>query len=413
MTARNFIAVGGLRFLAAIGQLAGTLYLTARLPLSELGVYALFTICLGYATQFAGFGFNAYLVREVARGPRERWSWFLWQHWLFLAFSVSVVALMATTAAGFQLMAGESTGIFCVLVALGALNNQLENFMVAISRPISSTVNQLLRSAWVLPLLFWGGPGELSVIDVYLALALAEALAGSLMLLRLWQIGVLPKGSLRVDGGWVRNGVVTGGRYTILSLSLLISITVQRVVLGTSHGEYAVGVFQFYYWIVSFPQSLIESTMYAIITPAIIAKNATRPEKARRPPERERFVLLLGGGALSLVGVFIMLPYAAQVIGRSELLEERHLFPFMGVYALAYAGYRIFFHQHYAQGGDRFLMWAHLLGAAGAVILSCLLIPVYGLLGAAISMALTAVILLLLFCMPYLRKRRYTYETIV
>lgn len=403
---RQFIVIGLLRLVTGMAQFGVILFLAAALSLTSLGVYAFFTVFLGYFSQVAGFNFNTYLQREQGCNPVEAWPGLLMQQWRFLGCSLGLALVGVVPLFYFDFLAIGYAPYFLGILVLTVLNAQCENFMVGAGRPVSATCNLLLRSVWIAPLFAfgWRQPGSLTLHAVFGAWMLAELVALVVLLVRMGLLGYLPRRWYPTDAAWIRAGVKVGAQYTVWALLLLLTVSIQRVVLSRSHTEEDVGIFHFFYVISVFLPNLLEASLYAILLPKLIAGHHAGGGHAGFPP-RLPFAVLVGGGGLGLLVVWLLLPFGLALLQKRELLQHQHLFVYTAIYALLYTTARIFHYQLYVSHRDRALGLAYLRAALVAGVASLVLIPAYGLDGAAISLVISGLALAGSCAWPYLSAK--------
>lgn len=402
----QFILIGLLRLITGVAQFGVILFLAAVLSIKSLGIYAFFTVVLGYFSQVAGFNFNTYLQREQGRRSVGEWPELLMQQWRFLGCSLLVAFVGAIPLFTFDFMPVEHAPCFLGILVLTVANGQFENFLVGAGKPVPATFNLMLRSIWVVPLALvaWSDAAPVTLHTVFTAWLLAELAAVVLVLLRMGLLGYLPRRWYPVDRAWIWSGVKVGAQYTVWALLLLLTVSVQRVILSRTHTEEDVGVFHFFYVISVFLPNLLEASLYAMLLPKLIARH--QPGGASSLfPDRLPFVVLVGGGATGLLAVWIVLPHGLSLLGKEELLQHQHLFAFTAAYALLYTTARVFHYQLYVSHRDRELGHAYIRSAFVAAVASLLFIPAYGLTGAAAALVLSGLALVAACAWPFVAVR--------
>lgn len=404
---KRFLTIGVLRLATGGAQFGIILFLTVHLSLNSLGVYALFTLALGYMSQLAGFNFNTYLQRELGSQPQAKWPGLLLQQWRFLLVSLAAAYAASSVMFSLDFIPTEYAAHFCGILLLTVLNGQFENFMVGAGRPVMATVNLLLRSAWIVPLFLVAmlGSSGLTLHTVFVSWFLAELLALLLVVGRLWRLGLLPKHWEPADTSWIVRGAKTGAQYTMWALLLLFIVSVQRIVLGRSHSDEQVGIFHFFFVIAVFGPNLLEASLYAVIIPRLIARHQPSTGRGLSFPDRMPFVVLVGGGGMGLAVVAVVLPLGLAHFGKDELLEHREVFYYTAAYALLYTAARVFHYQLYASRSDRTLGLAYIRAAVVAAVSSWGLIPRWGLHGAALALVCAGLALALSCAWPFIRSK--------
>lgn len=383
----RFGLLGGLRLAAGVLQFSIVLYITGSLSLEDLGEYSVFVIVLGYFSQLAGFSFSTFLIRELGANGSDRWPVLLLQQLRFLSASYLIALAMGVFAVSLGLAPDAHMWVFGVLLLLALLNGAFENYMVGAGYPLPAALNVLLRAGWIVPLacgsfLDWIEPRLDSVLIIW---TVGETLAAAVVLTQIRRKGLFPRILYPIDREWIARGCRVGLRHTTLGILLLVTMSIQRVVLGRFHPEDQVGIFHFYFVISVFVPNLLEASLYALILPRLIRQH--QEHAGCLPfPNVKLFLLLIGVGGAGLLTVAAVLPHLLPMLGKSDLLDYRYLLLFTGPYALMYTSARVFHYQLYAGHRDDALVRACGAACAVACAASFLLIPRYGLDGAAASL---------------------------
>lgn len=405
MSIRKTIFVGILRLCTGVAQFAIVLFMTRAFSLVEVGQYSLFIIVLGYFSQIAGLSFHTYMLREMAGGHKEHWPVFLGQLWCFLGISIVCAGAFFLVLLKSGLVQIHGVSSFLLLLALVTINLQHENFLVGAGHPVFASICLLLRSVWIFPLavIYALDQSRIDISWVYVAWVLSEGIAALFALLVISRQNLLPRFS-KIDLSWIVRGTNVGLRFTFLSLVLLLTVSVQRVILSYTHGDEAVGIFHFFFVISVFLPNLIEATLYAVLLPKLIAQHKALNGEFLGAPSPELLILWLGAAAIGLATIWLLFPLLVSLLGRLELLEYKPMFLATAAYALMYSASRAFHYQLYASGRDALLTRANLIACAGACLAAILLIPVYGLHGAGIAILLAGFVMVLAFGWPFFKN---------
>lgn len=400
---KSLTFISGLRLAAGIFQFSTVLYITGYLSLGELGDYSLFVIILGYFTQLTGFSFSTFLIRELAAHERGAWPALLLQQLRFQSWSYALA--LAIGAAG--VLAGAAPPgyavAFGVLLGLALINSAFENYMVGTGHPLPAALNVLLRAGWIVPLatvslLGWVQP---SLTAVFIAWTAGEVLATLALLAQIVARGLFPTAVAPADRAWIARGFRVGVGYTVLAVLLLVTMSVQRVVLGHYHAQELVGIFHFYFVVSVFIPNLLEASLYALILPRLVRRNQVEGKGRLLTPDPKLFLLLLGLGGAAVAAVAVALSFVLPWLGKPELLAYRYLLAFTGPWALFYTGSRVFHYQLYAAHRDTAMLAACAAACAVACVASLILVPAGGLRGAATALVISGAALALAFATPF------------
>jgi O-antigen/teichoic acid export membrane protein len=399
----RFGLLGGLRLAAGVLQFSIVLYIAGYLSLEDLGEYSVFVIVLGYFSQLAGFSFSTFLIRELGAYSRDTWPVLFMQQLRFLSASYLMALAIAMFVIALGLGPDANVGVFGALLFLALLNSAFENYLVGAGYPLPAALNVLLRAGWILPLacgslLGWVEPRLESVLLIWTA---GESIAAAAVLLQIRRKDLLPMTFYPTDRAWIARGCRVGLRHTTLAILLLVTMSIQRVVLGRFHPEDQVGIFHFYFVIAVFIPNLLEASLYALILPRLIKEHQHEDGSRLRFPDPKLFLFLIGAGGAGLLVVAGLLPQFLPLLGKAELLGYRYLLFFTAPYALMYTSARVFHYQLYASHRDGALVRACGVACAVACAASFILIPRYGLDGAAASLVASGTALVVALATPF------------
>jgi len=399
----SFLFISFVRLLAGISQFAVIILLTSKLSVESLGTYTIFYIIISYTTLLAGFNFHTYSIREIARHKRVSWPKLLAQHGRFLLANLVLVMCLSSFLFYFDILEVQYFGYFLSILAAATVNNQSENFLVGAGYPAYSSINLLLRTAWIIPLMLLVSISsvELNLGIVFLSWLISEIVTLIFMCTQFLRLRLVPKTYIPVDLDWILSGWRVGLRYTFLGLILIATLTVQRITLGQTHSNEDVGILQFYFAISVFLPNLIEASTYAIILPRLIQESSLNTEKRLTWPKLQLVIPLISLSIFGILSVYFFLPLVLGILGKQKLLEFRYLFLFTSLYALLYFLSRIFHYQLYASNEDSLLTRANLMSAFVAFLSSILLIPPLGIMGAAYSLIISGLAMTIFLSWPF------------
>lgn len=399
---KKFGVIAALRLFTGLAQFLVILLLTRALTLADVGVYTLLTIYLTYASQVGGFSFYTYFVRIVSGTPRQDLGHLLVQIWAALSVTLAVTAGGVAIMAAVGILSVPYALPFFALLILTVFNTQHENFLVAVDAPIMGALLLLLRSSWVYVALVIHMFGLLDIsVNFILQLWIASEILGSVALISyLGYRRMLPISVPPINWPWILRGYLASSKYTILGFLLVLTVSSQRVFLSPYAGEQAVGIFHFYYVISVFGPNLLEATVYAVLLPGII-RSASEQRHKLRPPSLRLVALLFSAGVVGLGVLYLILPFALELLGKAELRDHFSVVHATMGFALLYTVSRSFHYQLYASGADNWILGSYVASAVCGCLSSFLLIPLYGLGGASVSLVVTGVTMLTALCLPF------------
>lgn len=390
--AGKFLAIAIIRVLTGVAQFSTLIYLVSNLSLNDFGEFTTFSIFIAYGTLLLGFNFHTFVARELAKHVRNEWSGLLFQNILFVISNLIILFVIVLYMVDANVFPNVSPSYFLLILSFAAINNQIENFAIATGNPFVANLNVLCRAIWIFPLLILQlfKYITLDINFVMLAWLLFEVIGISFILIKLRKLSLLSRPNKFIDLIWIGNGMRIGFKYTSLGLMLLMTFTIQRLLLGHNHSQEFVGIFQFFFSIAVFFPNLIETTLFSIILPKMIRQSSIFPGGVH---SNLNFKLLSSSFIIVLIGlilVYFLLPLSLSYINKSHLIDYKYLFLFMSVYSSLYFISRIFHYHFYAGGKDGLLLVLNFSSLIVAVLSSLLLIPKHGLTGASFSLVITS-----------------------
>lgn len=259
--------------LSTLGLRFVLIFLLARyLPISDVGLYGLFTATVSYVLYPLGFDFYTYATRQIMRGDRARWRTFMLSQLTFAActFAVLIPIMIGLFAAG--LLPWTLLGWFFLLLPLEYLGVEIDRLLIAMSDQVSASVvlfvGGALNPLTAIPLLAAAErlrhlSTVLATWSVYDALAV---LIGMAILLRHSRDSAHP----RIDWLWIRRGVQTSLPFLLGTVCLRALFTFDRQVVKIFDNLDTLGAYTFYMSIGAGLTSVLYSGVQQFAYPRLI-----------------------------------------------------------------------------------------------------------------------------------------------
>jgi O-antigen/teichoic acid export membrane protein len=364
------------------------LFVLARyLTPAELGVFGLLVVTLNLAMYVVGLDFYAFSTRELLRRERSGVPRILRDQLAFHGLTYLLVFPLLVLVFVWRVLPWDLAFHFFLLLLLDHLAQELERVLITLQRPVHAAVLFFLR-------------GGVWVYFVIALLAREPALRTVRTVTMGWLIGVavsllvggywlrdLPWAATRgpIDWRWVRRGMTVCLPFLGATLALRGVFSVDRYSLQAFWGAEAVGVYTFYASIRNAIQSLLDMGVLAVLRPRIISAY----QGGHAAEYRSLMVSLTAamvGTALALclvaaIGVYPLLAFVSNPIYAEHL---RAYWIMLGVTLVAALG-DVPHLGLYAGERDRDIIVSSLCGLVVAVALNILLVPRFGLGGAALA----------------------------
>lgn len=355
-----------LRGLTLACRLLLVLLLARYLLPADLGRFGLLAAAVSYALYLVGLDFYTYSTREAAGRPLAEWGGALKaQGLLVLLLYLGFLPLLAFAVARGWLPA-PLAGWFLALLVLEHLNQEAGRLLVIAGAPLAGSVAYFLRAGIWVPLvavLMAVDPSLRRLEVVLLAWGIGGGLALVVAVVLLRRLGVSGWGA-GVDWTWLRRGLAVALPLLVGTLALRAMLTLDRYWLAALSSLEVVGAYVMFAGIAQTVVLFLDAAVFSFAYPGLIrAYRAGDAADFRRGLRRLLWhtVLLTGGFA---VAALLLVHPLLDVLDNPFYAGQLALFHWAVLYSTLYALGMVPHFALYAQGHDRPLLQAHLLGLA-------------------------------------------------
>jgi O-antigen/teichoic acid export membrane protein len=368
----------------------------------QYGLFALFNVTITFMAVFSKFGMQHAALRFYSEAHSEKSS--LEPKTYFsttiigataLSLAVTAVVVGATWA---WLRAEPSHAFLALLLPAGAvvvvrsMSNVLMNMLRAEQK---ATLHAILHAArrygrlvFALAMVLILG---IEVRNIYLGWLVAAGLLATFLTLRLIRLGRLSFTAF--SPSFFKQALAYSFPMIWLEVSNSILTLGDRYVLQYVMGAEAVGVYSVGYNTGSLAQSLLARPLRMAIVPMYLALWAAKGTAATTEflGKALRYYCMLGV-PLALTVTW----YREEIITllvTSRFIESAEILPFIIAPLVLYGGYGIFAAGLYIHKKTSVLMYSTIVAAVVNVLLNLVLVPRYGLLGAALATLIAYVVL--------------------
>jgi O-antigen/teichoic acid export membrane protein len=386
--ARTALTNAILQGMTMLGKAALLVALARYLSVADLGLFGLLFATVNFAMYAVGFDFATFATRELIAAPRERVPFLLRSQLSlhFAAYAVVMPMLLLVFATG--TLSWSLAPWFYVLLVLEHLGQELQRVLITLQRSSQATLLMFIRQG------MWGGAVAVTlalvpasrdlhvVLSVWGSCELLGLLIG-LMLLR--PLGWGPAFASPTDWAWVRRGLRIAAPFFVSTLSTAAMSTCDRYALQHFAGNAAVGVFTFFMFFRNAIQGLIDVGVVFVLFPRIVHAWHSGDRVRYRQLLLGLFGGALGASALMAIAAMVVVKPALALVGHDAYAKELPAFwMIMGMTVVAalcevpQAGL-------YARHRDRTIVISAVLGVVVAVIANLVLVPRFGVMGAAMA----------------------------
>lgn len=387
MLKQGFISVS-LRVLTLASKFVLLMYLVRYFAVEAVGVYGLIAVTISISLYFLGVDFYVFSTREVLSQSSKRLPVLVRDQAVLhgIAYVIVLPILLCVFAAN---LIGWTYAIwFYGILVLEHLSQESYRLLVAISRPARANLILFLRSgAWIYAVVGLGMVSSdfriLSVVWVgWLTGALASIIIAAYSLRDYpWKFAL----SENVDWSWIRSGIKVAIPYLVASLCLMSVQFADRYAISYFKGEAQLGIYTFYAQIANTVQLLITTGVTSLIYPKMVSAY----QKWDHDTFAALFKKLTWGVIAGTITLCLIISAAIPFVLR--VLDRPHVAEYQPVLWLLLIGNGLLTLSHiphyslYAQGKDRSVVYSTVIACLFSVGLNCLLVPIYGLYGAALG----------------------------
>ena len=350
----------------------------------QLGVFALFSSANLWGLYLQGLEFHLFSARSLVGEPPA--SWARGRRDAFALYgTVFVAAAVVWTIVFFAgFLPWTLLPLFLLILAMEHVAQESFRLLNMFERPLAGSVVLLARSGvwmYVVAFVIWRSPSARSLELVFGGWAVG---AGVSVLLSLWFLRDLPwRGLGPIDWRWMKRGLAVSLPLLVGSLAFRGIALFERSWLGYVDGERSLGVFGFYATIAGALSVLAESGVGNVLYPRMLRAWKSGRKDDYRAASRSVWIAY---GAFLLVGIpasAFAVTFLASHLGHPEYAASLDAYyVLLGAAGLTVAGAAAQY-DLWARGRDRTMIAASVTGLIVAVVLGVVLIPRYGLLGAA------------------------------
>ena len=375
-----------LRAISILAKFALLAYLGRYTTLADLGTYGLLVTSLGLGVQLLGMEFHVFNTREIL-GCDEPERVILFRDQLvfhsltYIVFLPGLSILFFTNTLPWELIIW-----FYILVVLEHLSLELSRLLTVLGRPVFANFIEFIRSAsWVAIAITIGlqVPGYRSIETIMIFWVLGGLLSLFIGWKPLQQWDWSTTWKIRPKLGWMRKGVLVAIPFFMSSVALNTIYFSDRFILQQFRGLEQVGLYTFHQSVAGLVYTAISSGVITIIYPKLVRAFLVG-DIPQYTQELKTFAMAIISATI-VVSVFLILvfPFAADFMKNPQFLETRSTFFVLLLGAITHNLSFIPHYDLYARSFDRDLMWATIFAAVVNIGLNVLLIPKFGILGAA------------------------------
>ncbi|HWR83512.1 MAG TPA: lipopolysaccharide biosynthesis protein [Candidatus Deferrimicrobium sp.] len=398
-----------LRGLTLSGKFVLLLFLARYFSPEELGVFGLMSVTIAIALYVLGLDFYVYNTREILSRNPHQCAPFVRDQVVFhgIVYALTLPLLLGVFVSG--TIAWKYLGWFYLLLVLEHLSQEANRLLITLSRSTMANVVLFLRSgAWVFVAagvaIFADDKRSLPFLWSAWAVGVVASLGLTAYALR--DVAWKELKGVRTNWGWIRNGTRVALPFFAATASLMGIQYADRYFLQHYYGESTVGVYTFYAQVSNAIQIFVFAGVISVLYPRIVAAYQQGRLSEYRLLVR-KLSLGVGVSVLLLVGACaIAIKPILALVGKAVYGSQVGVFWIMlasgALLSCSYIPHYVLF----AKRRDRDIIASTGIALAVALVANSLLVPRYGLHGAAWASATAMAVLAGLKVALAFRSRR-------
>ncbi|MFQ6009257.1 MAG: lipopolysaccharide biosynthesis protein [Candidatus Zixiibacteriota bacterium] len=377
-----------LRGLTLSSKFVLLLFIARYLSTEELGVFGLMTVTIAISLYFLGMDFYVYNTREILARKMSKCVPLIRDQLVFhgLTYIIVLPLLLVVFAGG--LISWEYCGWFYLLLVLEHMSQEASRLLITLSRSNMANLVLFFRSgAWVYVAvavgIFLDNARSLSIIWTGWMIGILVSLGLTAYTLRwlAWQ----KVRRISINWGWIKNGARISLPFFCATVALMGIQYADRYFLQHDYGEASVGIYTFYAQIANAVQTFVFTGITMILYPKIVAAH-----QQGRLAEYRHLMRKLGLGVTGALVVLVGAVVAAikpilAVVGKPIYADHLTIFWIMLGSTVLLTCSDIPHYALYAKHRDREIIASTIAAFVVAIVANGLLVPRYGLHGAAFA----------------------------
>jgi O-antigen/teichoic acid export membrane protein len=351
-----------------------------------MAVYGLVTTTVGISVTLLGWEFYAFSTREILARAEAHRAICLRDQLAFYGVSYLLLLPAALPVFASGILPWRLAPWFYVLAISDHLGQETARILNTLFRPVLSSALFFVRSAaWGLIVIALGAwRADLTTIVVVLASwSAGEAAALALGAVTLGRLDWSGVGGTPVDWGWVRRGLLVATPFFVSAISYRVIELADRYIIHFLLTDEAVAVYSFYGTLANMLPAVIGAGVTSVLVPRIIEAHqlgrAAEYHRHYRAMNAATFAILVVSLPLVFGGIVALQRYLNRPEYARELPTAAALLLSTAVSVVAQLpGVAL-----YARRDDMALLKAVLVGAVVNTALNIVLIPRFGIGGAA------------------------------
>ena len=393
---RNLTAVG-IRVVGLVAKFLLVICLVEFFQPSELGLYGIMAATLAYALFFLGLEFYNYTSRALVGASKEEQVLLIRDQFILYIMTFIILSPLFFFLFFTNILPYSLCFWFILLVIFEQVSNELMRILIALAHPYLANLMFFIRQGlWIYIILpiFYFFPESRHFNILFIAWIIGAAFSSL--------IGLIPLAPLPWRNIWhhpVRwsllwQGLLVSRPFIISSFCALSLLYIERFFVNYYCGLEAVGIYTFY--------AGLSITLHNLVNTGVAKMRLAQLLAAWKRNDRVEFhseallmlkytlIFVIAFAALSIILVF---PFV-NLLDKTVYLNNITIFYFLLCGAACRSIADVPLYTLYAQHSDKLILLINLTSFIIIIIGNMILVPQFGVIGAAISSTIASFILL-------------------
>ena len=369
-----------------------SIIIVKKLSVHDLGVFGIFQTTVMLMIYLLGFDFYTFNTRELLKKEGKAPSFYLGNQVVFHALIYLVVLPLSLFLFFYNVINTEYLIYFYLILISEHISQEIYRVLIILKKSVLASLTLFLRAGlWILALyIIWAFDWSSQTIkDVFMLWAL-----GAMVSIGIGIFHIPLKYKFNIDFKWMRKGMKVAAPFLVATLFYKVIEFSGRYFLDFYESKEEVGIFTFFSGIANAMFVLVQSTVIIVMSPYLIESVNEGSEAFQRiyKDYKNQVIYVTGAGILlASLGIYPLLYYLDNTLLMENIVVFFLLLLAVVFFCLSYIPH----YGLYANHKDKYLLWASAVGAIAVIVANFILVPIYGVFGAAMAQALSMFVLFL------------------
>lgn len=377
-----------------MGKFLLTFLLTKKISLEFQGSFSLISTNIALLIMFLGLDVYVYTNRLMVK-DKSRAVFYLKNSLVFYALMYLLLIPVVYILVKINLISSNFFWLFVLTVILEHLGQEFFRAYIAFEKVLIANILLFLRTgAWAIPLvLYLLFCKEISIKIEHILICWATVSFLCVILGFALYPDIKKIFNTSIDIAWIKKGISVGAFMFISTILLKIIEYSDRYIIDFFLDKKQLGIYFFYFQIANIINVIIYtlyiSFAYPKILKSVYSKNLNNLNQERKIITRSTILIV----SLVILSIFILFPFLLEYINKPGLENEKIVFYIIGASTIFL---NLSYTSHFVLIGDekeKTIIKVTFIACVVNLILNFILIPLIGIIGAAITLLISNVIL--------------------